>query len=65
MTNEELFNFIKEGVEEHIKDHPELMSSPTMYDPDKLQDKMSFAIMQKNEQGYLTKKFFITVEYKR
>lgn len=55
-----MMNFITNHLEKHIID--EGMISPKMYDPYKMQDKVSIAIFDKNEEGYTRKRFLITVE---
>jgi len=57
MNAEEILKLIRKFLEEKHN----LKTSMIMYDPNKLQDKVSFAIMEENENGS-HKSFIITVD---
>lgn len=49
-------------IRENLDSNSEIeMTSQTMYDPNKMQYKVSFAVMEKNEKG-VYKSFVITVD---
>ena len=55
---QEILNIIREAIESH----PELgTTTATLYDPDKLQNKVSIGIMEEVEGG-VRKRFQVTVD---
>jgi hypothetical protein len=58
MNAEELLKIIKTNLDYNVIVD---LTSPTMYDPDKLQNKVSFMVMEKLPEGCY-KRFLVTVE---
>ena len=51
MEAEELLKYLKKCTEELLGDNVEVLISPTMYDPTKMQYDVSFIIMERVEGG--------------
>jgi hypothetical protein len=51
MEAEELLKYFKKCTEDLLGDNAEVLISPTMYDPTKMQYDVSFIIMEKVEGG--------------
>jgi hypothetical protein len=59
MTAGDVLNKLKAGVDGLVDSE---LASPTMYDQEHLDAKVSAYVFQNNEKGHLTRKFKITVE---
>lgn len=61
MEAEELLKYFKKCAQELLGDNAELIITPTMYDPTKMQYDVSFKIMEKVEGGMIPR-FTINVK---